>query len=208
MELSKLKKLIKPAIVALPPKRALLIALLLVILFIFVAMPWFNRLIYPLEYEEFIVDSAQVTGVDPYLVVAIIRTETKFDPDRQSRVGASGLMQLMPITVNEAITKGNFSPAFQDYVSDPAINIRMGSWYLATLTKKFRGNKVAVIAAYNAGPTIVTKWLNEGKWDGTSENADQIPYGETRHYVKRVTYLYQKYQSLYDGLGKQVNQKK
>lgn len=207
MELSKLKKLIKPAIVALPPKRALLIALLLVILFIFVAIPWFNRLIYPLEYEEFIVDSAQATGIDPYLVVAIIRTETKFDPDRQSRVGAIGLMQLMPITVNEAIQKGNFSLAFRDYASDPAINIRMGSWYLAQLMKKFNGNKIAVIAAYNAGPTRVKEWLDKGVWDGTSENANQIPYGETRHYVKRVTYLYQKYQELYQELGQRVKKK-
>lgn len=204
MELSNIKKWIKPAIVALPPKKALMIALLLVIIFIFVAIPWFNRLIYPLEYEEFIIDSAQVTGADPYLVVAVIRTETKFDPDRQSRVGARGLMQLMPITVDEAISEGNFSPAFQDYASDPAINIRMGSWYLAALTKKFRGNKVAVIAAYNAGPTRVDKWLKEKVWDGTIQNADQIPYGETRHYVKRVTYLYEKYRSLYQDLDDKV----
>lgn len=208
MELSNFKKWIKPAIVALPPKRALMIAFLLVVVFIFVAIPWFNRLIYPLEYEEYIVDSAQVTGVDPYLVVAVIRTETKFDPDKQSRVGARGLMQLMPITIDEAISEGNFSPAFRDYVNDPAINIRMGSWYLANLTKRFKGNKVAVIAAYNAGPTRVSKWLNEKVWDGTIENVDQIPYGETRHYVKRVTYLYEKYRALYQDLEEKVNQKK
>lgn len=204
MEFSNLKKWIKPAIVALPPKRALLIAFLLIVIFIFVAIPWFNRIIYPLAYEEFIIDSAQVTGVDPYLVVAIIRTETKFDPNKQSRVGATGLMQLMPITVHEAIKEGNFSPSFQDYVSDPAINIRMGSWYLARLTKRFDGNKVAVIAAYNAGPTKVKEWLDKGVWDGTIDNVTQIPYGETRHYVKRVTYLYQKYQSLYKDLGEKV----
>lgn len=208
MELSSIKKWIKPAIVALPPKKALVVALLLVIIFIFVATPWFNRLIYPLEYEEYIIDSAQVTGVDPYLVVAVIRTETKFDPDKKSRVGAIGLMQLTPITVDEAIKEGNFSPASRDYIHDPAINIRLGSWYLARLTKRFKGNKVAAVAAYNAGPTIVQKWLEKKVWDGTIENADQIPYGETRHYVKRVTYLYEKYRALYKDLDDKVKQNK
>lgn len=207
MEFSNLKKWVKPAIVALPSKKALIITGILCLIFIFVAMPLFNRLIYPLEYEEYIVDSARDTGVDPYLVIAIIRTETKFDPNKTSRVGASGLMQLMPMTVEEIIQEGNFSPAFRDYVNEPAVNIRMGSWYLANLTKKFKGNKVAVIAAYNAGPTIVQKWLDNKTWDGTSENADQIPYGETRHYVKRVTYLYQKYRSIYDDLGTEATSK-
>jgi soluble lytic murein transglycosylase len=202
VELTKqrLKRLIKPAIEALPRKRALLIALLGVVLFILVAIPWFNRLIYPLEYEDFIIESAQVTGVDPYLVIAIIRTETKFDPDGKSRVGATGLMQLMPATVTEAVKKGNFSPSFHDDVNDPAVNIRLGSWYLAELTKQFRGNKIAVIAAYNAGPTRVKQWISQGVWDGTVENVEQIPYGETRHYVKRVTYLYERYQALYGDL--------
>ena len=63
---------------------------------------------------------------------------------------------------------------------------------------------MAAVAAYNAGPTIVQKWLNNNVWDGTIENADQIPYGETRHYVKRVTYLYEKYRALYKDLGDKV----
>ncbi|SHE75660.1 soluble lytic murein transglycosylase [Seinonella peptonophila] len=205
MEVSKFKKWVKPAIVALPSKKALLITGILCLIFIFVAMPLFNRLIYPLEYEEYVIDSAKSTHVDPYLIIAIIRTETKFDPNRNSRVGAQGLMQLMPYTVDEIIQQGNFSPAFRDYVNDPAVNIRLGSWYLADLTKKFKGNKVAVIAAYNAGPTAVSQWLREGVWDGTSKNSNQIPYGETRHYVKRVTYLYQKYRDLYEDLEKEVN---
>lgn len=202
MEISNLKKWIKPAIVALPSKKALWITSILCLLFIFIAMPVFNRLMYPLEYKEYILDSAKSTKVDPYLVIAIIRTETKFNPDDNSRVGAQGLMQLMPPTVEEIIQKGNFSPAFRDYVKDPAINIRMGSWYLADLTKRFKGNKVAVIASYNAGPTIVAKWISQGIWNG--KNADQIPYGETRHYVKRVTYHYQKYQSLYGDIAKSI----
>jgi soluble lytic murein transglycosylase len=181
----------------------LLIVFLLILAFLLVASPLFNRWIYPLEYEEYILDSAQATGADPFLVMAIIRVETKFDPDKESRVGAQGLMQLMPGTVDEAIKKGNFSPAFRDYVSDPAINIHMGSWYIAQLTKQFKGNKVAVIAAYNAGPNRVQKWLDQGIWDGTRQNVNQIPYGETRHYVQRVTFFYEKYKELYSDLPKE-----
>ncbi|WP_124726956.1 lytic transglycosylase domain-containing protein [Staphylospora marina] len=202
MEIAEIKRWVKPAIDALPPKRTLFVVFTVILLFLMVAIPLFNRWIYPLEYEEYILDSAEATGADPFLVMAIIRVETKFDPDKQSRAGAKGLMQLMPGTVDEAIKLGNFSPAFRDYVDDPAINIRMGSWYIAHLTERFKGNKVAVVAAYNAGPTRVQKWLDSGVWDGTRQNASQIPYGETRHYVQRVSYFYEKYRQLYSDLLK------
>lgn len=202
MELSNIKKWVRPAIVALPQKRVLLIAFVLLLVFLFVASPLFNRWIYPLEYEEFILDSAEATGADPYLVMAIIRVETKFDPDKTSRVGAQGLMQLMPETVDLAVQRGGFSPAFRDYVNDPAINIRMGSWYLAALNREFKGNKVAVMAAYNAGPGNVHKWLDQGIWDGTRQNVHQIPFGETRHYIQRVTFYYEKYKQIYSDLPK------
>jgi soluble lytic murein transglycosylase len=132
--------------------------------------------------------------------MAIIRVETKFDPEQQSRVGALGLMQLMPPTVDYAIRKGNFSPALREYIQDPAVNIRVGSWYISQLNKEFNGNKVAVIAAYNAGPTRVEQWIQEGVWDGNRQNVQKIPYGETRHYIQRVTFFYEKYKSLYSDL--------
>jgi soluble lytic murein transglycosylase len=199
MELSNIKKWIKPAVDALPPKRVLLIAFALLLMFMLVAIPLFNELMYPLKYEDYIFNSAQTTGADPFLVMAIIRVETKFDPNGRSRVGAQGLMQLMPGTVDDIIKRGGFSPAIANYVNDPATNIQMGSWYIAYLTKRFKGNKVAVMAAYNAGPNIVDKWIKMGIWDGTRANVTQIParYGETRHYVQRVSYYYEKYKQLY-----------
>ena len=90
----------------------------------------------------------------------------------------------------------------RQYIKVPAVNIQVGSWYLSQLTKKFEGNKVAVIAAYNAGPTRVQKWLDDGTWDGTRQNVHKIPYGETRHYIQRVTFFYEKYKSLYMDLVK------
>jgi soluble lytic murein transglycosylase len=87
-------------------------------------------------------------------------------------------------------------------VSDPAINIRMGSWYLAALTREFKGNKIAVMAAYNAGPGNVHKWLDSGVWDGKRQTINKIPYGETRHYVQRVSWYYDKYKQIYKDLPK------
>ncbi len=197
METSNLKKWIEPAIRALPRKRYIFIGIILIILTLTIAYPLFNRWIYPLDYENNIIESAKVTGADPYLVMAIIRVETKFNPEQQSRVGALGLMQLMPPTVDYAIRRGNFSPALREYIKDPAVNIRVGSWYLSQLDKEFKGNKVAVIAAYNAGPTRVEQWLKDGVWNGTRQNVQKIPYGETRHYIQRVTFFYEKYKSLY-----------
>jgi soluble lytic murein transglycosylase len=157
---------------------------------------------YPLKYEDYIINSAEETGADPYLVMAIIRVETKFDPEGKSRVGASGLMQLMPGTVDTIIKQGHFSPSLRNYINDPVVNIQLGSWYIAYLTNDFKGNKVAVMAAYNAGPNKVHKWINQGIWDGTRQNVSQIPYEETRQYVQRVSFFYEKYKQLYSDLPK------
>lgn len=85
-----------------------------------------------------------------------------------------------------------------NYIKDPAINIQLGSWYIASLTERYHGNKVAVMAAYNAGPGKVDRWLKNGTWDGTSQHASQIPFWETRNYVQRVSFYYEKYKQLYN----------
>jgi soluble lytic murein transglycosylase len=77
------------------------------------------------------------------------------------------------------------------------VSIEVGSWYLSSLTQQFGQNKIAAIAAYNAGPGNVQKWMNSGVWDGKMETVKQIPFGETRHYVQRVIYYYNKYKDLY-----------
>ncbi|OYD08380.1 lytic transglycosylase domain-containing protein [Paludifilum halophilum] len=194
------RKWIRPALAALPSKRNMILAFILLLVFFLIATPLFNRWMYPLKYEEQIFYSADATGVDPFLVMAIIRVESKFNPEVESHAGAQGLMQLTPSTVNTAVEKGRFSPAFRDSVHDPAINIHMGSWYISGLIREFKGNRVAAIAAYNAGPGNVNKWLNSGRWDGSKRHLSQIPYGETRHYVQRVFYFHEKYRSLYSHL--------
>lgn len=178
-------------------KLSLWLGLLMVVLLI-VSSNWFWRLLYPIYYEEMIRETAAVHGIDPLMVAAVIRVESKFKEENVSHVGAMGLMQLMPKTA-EWIAKESGIPyrGIED-LSDPETNIQMGTWYLAWLSREFKGNWVTTIAAYNAGQGRVSKWLyQEHSWDGRLETADQITVGETRHYVQRVFYSYDKYKQLY-----------
>ncbi|WP_044640862.1 lytic transglycosylase domain-containing protein [Risungbinella massiliensis] len=203
MELSKVKFWLRPLVKALPPKRWILISLVVIIVASFLIVPLVKKWMYPLRYEEIILEESAATGADPYLVMAIIRAETKFDPNGQSRVNAKGLMQIMPDTAKDIVKRGNFSLSLINELDDVRINIRMGSWYLVDLSKQFQTDKIAIIAAaYNSGPGTIKKAIESGKWDGDPNNTEGL-YGETRHYVQKVTFYYDNYKELY---GKQVEE--
>lgn len=179
-------------------KRVLLPLFVLVVIIVFFNSRWLGW-IYPIEYKEEIRTHASAYEVDPFLVAAIIRVETNFQPSMESKKGALGVMQLMPNTaqwIMEQAHLDNMSLETVKHEIDP--NIQIGTWYLRQLNRQFGGNNVAVIAAYNAGPGNVKSWLSSGKWDGTLEDVKDIPFGETRHYVQRVLYYYKQYTELYD----------
>lgn len=179
-------------------KRVLLLLLIGLIGVLFLNSNWLARMMYPIEFKEDIRASASNYGVDPHLIAAIIRTETNYSTGQVSKKGALGLMQIMPDTADWIFQKADFKNVTEDMLQNrPDVSIEVGAWYLQSLHKQFDQNTVAVIAAYNAGPGNVRKWLDSGKWDGKLETADQIPYGETRHYVQRVIYYYNKYKDLY-----------
>ncbi|SDZ12563.1 lytic transglycosylase domain-containing protein [Thermoactinomyces sp. DSM 45892] len=200
MELSSFKKWIDPALRAMPPKRMILTGIILIVLIMFIAIPVSNRWMYPLKYEEDILNSAKQYKISPFLVMAVIRVETKFDPSRVSHANAQGLMQITPGTVDTVIKNAPFSPAVRDQIGDPKVNIQLGTWYLAYLIKEFNGNEAVAVAAYNAGPNKVKSWLKDKKWDGTVQNANRIEYSETRKYVQKVMGYYGKYKSVYGSL--------
>ena len=155
-------------------------------------------MMYPIKYEKEIAEIAPQYQMDPYLILAIIQVETRFNEERISKKGALGPMQLMPETAEWIIEQGRFSPHFIDYLSRPEVNIAMGSWYLSMIYQQLNQNLIATIAAYNAGPGNVNKWISQNIWDGTLENITQIPYGETRHYVQRVLFFYNRYKWIYE----------
>lgn len=179
-------------------KRVLLILLIGLIALLFLNSSWLARMMYPIHYQDDIRASASNYDVDPHLVAAIIRAETNYTTGKVSKKGALGLMQIMPETAKWVVQQAGFEEVSEDILQSRAdVSIELGSWYLQSLHKQFDQNQIAAIAAYNAGPGNVRKWLDSNKWDGTLASTDDIPYGETRHYVQRVIYYYNKYKELY-----------
>jgi soluble lytic murein transglycosylase len=132
-------------------------------------------------------------GVDPYLVAAIIREESQYDWRAVSRVGAIGLMQVMPATANTVAQQYRFPAVAREDLFDQETNIRIGVRYVEQLLGQFSGNIVYTIAAYNAGPIVVGNWIGLNRDRSQDEFVELIPYQETRQYVKRVLRSYKEY---------------
>jgi soluble lytic murein transglycosylase len=156
----------------------------------------FQKFIYPYPYRMIIEKYAYSYGIDPLLVVSVMREESKFLPRSESHKGAIGLMQLMPSTA-QAIAKGLGDKDYneQDLVN-PEINIKYGTWYLASLKKEFN-NTILLLAAYNGGRGHVKEWIDNKQIDITQVRQQDIPFEETREYAEKVLRSYQKYSKLY-----------
>lgn len=140
---------------------------------------------------------AQVDGgLDPYLVAAIIREESQYDARAVSRVGAIGLMQVMPATAQTLARRLGAPDVTRDDLFDQETNIRIGARYLTQLLQQFSGNVVLAVAAYNAGPQAVNGWVAKQNGREPDEFVELIPYQETRQYVKRVLRSYREYRRL------------
>jgi peptidoglycan lytic transglycosylase len=148
---------------------------------------WFQRVRYPLKYEQIVRGHARNYQLDPALLAAVIYQESKFRSDAKSSSGAIGLMQLQPDTAKGIATRTGGSRFQTSDLYDPEINVRYGSWYLRHLLDKYDDEKTA-LAAYNAGQRNVDEWRAEGK---------QIQFSETREYVDRVEHLKGVYHDAY-----------
>ena len=140
---------------------------------------------FPLLYTDQVEARARDYALPPEWVYAVIRQESAFDADVASHAGAVGLMQLMPGTAGDMARQlGRPRPGRLDLI-DPALNLALGTRYLAAMRERFGGNEVLATAAYNAGPGAVSRWLPDD-----TMAADlwmmAIPYQETRDYVRRV----------------------
>ena len=149
-----------------------------------VLLPTLNKTIdeitLPLRHEDIIRQQAAEKGLDPSLVAGVIYAESKFR-DLTSHAGAKGLMQITPDTAQYIAEHSGGTQFELDDLSTPQINISYGAWYLRYLMNKYDGNVVLVLAAYNAGGGNVDKWLAEGR-----TRVRDIPFAETREYIKRV----------------------
>jgi soluble lytic murein transglycosylase len=141
---------------------------------------------YPMAYQEEFRTSSQAARVPHSWAYGVARSESLFMPDIRSSAGAVGIMQLMPATGRRTADDLNHPWQGLATLTDPASNIRIGTTYLADMLEKFAYNRVAATAAYNAGPARVEKWLPESGPEDARIWIENIPYNDTRDYVRRV----------------------
>jgi soluble lytic murein transglycosylase len=139
---------------------------------------------YPLAHRAELESKAREAGLDAAYVFGLIRQESRFIADARSHVGASGLMQVMPATARWVARKIGlrFTP---DMITDRDVNLTLGTAYLKLVLDDFGGSQAMAAAAYNAGPGRPRRW-REGPMLETPIWAENIPFPETRNYVKQV----------------------
>jgi soluble lytic murein transglycosylase len=173
-----------------------LILFLLVLPFLLNAPETVRRITHPLQYEETIRIVAKENGVEPALVAAVILTESGFEEGVESSKGAYGLMQILPETAQFISER---SAIGSDY-RFPKTNIRMGTWYLGYLQRRYDGDERLMLSAYNSGEGQVDAWIVDKGFDADRD----IPFQETRDYVEKVLEARDRYTELY---GQDLNQK-
>lgn len=161
-------------------------------------MDWVLKVIYPIHYREIINQYAEEYNIDPYLVAAIIRTESKFYEKAKSSKDARGLMQVSPITGNWAAKELMIENYDQEMLYIPDTNVKIGCWYLHKLNGEFDGNLQLILAAYNGGSGNVNKWLNNPKYSDDGNYLKEIPFNETKEYVKKVIRTHKIYKTIYE----------
>ncbi len=149
---------------------------------------------FPIAFLEQVKKQAVKNNLAPAWVYGIIRQESAFNHRANSRVGAAGLMQLMPATARKVAKMLKEPKSKAKKLNDPLINIQFGTKYLAYSYEKLQSHPVLATAGYNAGPHRVTKWLKQRPNMAADLWIELIPYRETRTYVKKVM----TYATIYD----------
>jgi soluble lytic murein transglycosylase len=141
------------------------------------------RLLYPRAYWPLVRRQARASGLDPYLVMALIRQESAFNPRALSVANARGLMQILPQTVSRS--RSGRARAVRN-LYDPAYNVRFGTRHLRGLLRKLDGDPARAVAAYHAGISRVTDWVSKVNFQDSAEFVESIPIPSTRDYVEWV----------------------
>ena len=157
----------------------------------------FWTMLYPQVFWPEVSQLAQTKGLNPYLVLSIIRQESAFNPAAISSSGARGLMQLMPATAQELLTKLKLPPEPASRLHDPQLSITLGTHYFAGLMQRYQGNVVMALTGYNAGPARAARWREQWPGVSTDEFIERIPLDETRNYVKLILRNLTIYERLY-----------
>lgn len=179
-------------------KMTRLIIILVIIAALILSVKPVLKLLYPFNYSQYIYKYSAEYNLDPYLVAAVIKTESGYKADAKSNKNAYGLMQITRDTsewIAQKLSMDNFQ---LDMLYNPQINIMMGCWYLNNLKTEFNDNMDLVLAAYNGGRGNVKKWLKDSEKSHDGVNLHYIPFPETDKYIKRVKVNYKMYKYLYN----------
>ena len=150
----------------------------------------------PLAHEDIIRQQAEAKELDPSLLAAVIYAESRFR-DATSHAGARGLMQITPDTARYIARLSGGTQFEQGDLATPQINISYGAYYLRYLLRRYGGNTILALAAYNGGEGNVDRWITEASLSKRAFVIDQIPFAETREYVARVLDARQEYRERY-----------
>ncbi|MCI6693385.1 MULTISPECIES: lytic transglycosylase domain-containing protein [unclassified Clostridium] len=172
--------------------------LVAILIFYFGFMFAMKKYVYPYKYAEYVNKYSEEYELDPYLVLAVIKTESDFDKTAVSKKDAKGLMQIMDTTGEWVAKEIGINYFMTSMMFDPELNIKIGCWYLKNLKEEFNNNLDLVLAAYNGGSGNVNKWLSHEEYSTDGENLDYIPFPETKKYVNKVKVNYNIYRYLYD----------
>lgn len=153
-------------------------------------------ILYPLAYWPAVSEAARQYMIDPFVLLSLIREESRFDPRASSPAGALGLMQIMPGTAYIFDKKLGMGISGREGIQDVRANIALGSFYLNQLLREF-GDLPSALAAYNAGEEKVRAWLKKGNYKSPDEFIEDVPYDETRNYIKRILVSYASYIEAY-----------
>ncbi|MGN1340832.1 MAG: lytic transglycosylase domain-containing protein [Oscillospiraceae bacterium] len=157
----------------------------------------FIKYTHPLKYENYVEKYSRENGVDKYLVYAVIKTESNFDPNAVSDLGARGLMQIMEDTFDWLKYRMEDEETRYLDMYDARTNIRYGCWLLGYLYDEF-GSVETTMAAYHAGRGKVNEWLQDSSLSADGVHLDVIPTSDTAHYVSKIVRAMDIYKKIYD----------
>jgi soluble lytic murein transglycosylase len=160
------------------------------------------KLLYPMAYWRLVRAYSRLDGLNPYLVMGLIRQESAFDPRATSSADARGLMQIRPGTAAFGIRSRWRRRRVAQLLYNPRYNVRVSSRYLRNLFRMFQGHTEEAIAAYNAGDVWVKNWIANGKFRSSDEFVESIPFGDTRAYVESVIRDAAIYRSILSGTAR------
>ncbi len=156
------------------------------------------QLLFPRPYWQALESDALAQGLDPYLVAALIRQESEFNPAAVSPMKAYGLMQLLP-SVGRSLARNDGQRRFQtSELLDPLVNLRLGTQDLRRSINEYGGQIEYALAAYDAGDTPVRRWIALGGYQDMPEWVESIPYSETRNYVEAILRNRALYRQVYE----------